>query len=263
MPVLEEVDSPLQGAASSRGGACAGKPLYQPTNVHAVWLQQELYLAKYWALLARKKPIGLVQRRSCHGANRDSQPDLKHVFSRFRLCLVNCVVSSLSDLTHPLSMLRCLFSFGAQRQAQDQKCAAFFESETVPLLKTLFGNALEQFGPKAAGAEGRSLKLRSAETAVLPKIEELLAMFAGRATLSTTIRDAMPKCMCWLGTVDEGDRKTTLVSILRRSTLAGVWHLWKLLRFAPTKGLLHVCWAALLQRLLSAGEDVVANWAPR
>ena len=33
-----------------------------PTNVHILWLAQELYFVKYWALLATTKPIGLVQR---------------------------------------------------------------------------------------------------------------------------------------------------------------------------------------------------------
>ena len=34
----------------------------KPTNVHVLWLMQELYFAKYWAQLAVNKPIGLVQR---------------------------------------------------------------------------------------------------------------------------------------------------------------------------------------------------------
>ena len=33
-----------------------------PTNVHVLWLLQELYFAKYWAQLAVNKPIGIVQR---------------------------------------------------------------------------------------------------------------------------------------------------------------------------------------------------------
>ncbi len=32
------------------------------TNVHTMWLLQELYFVKYWAMLAFTKPIGLVQR---------------------------------------------------------------------------------------------------------------------------------------------------------------------------------------------------------
>ncbi len=34
----------------------------QATNMHILWLQQELYLAKYWCLLGKQKPIGLLQR---------------------------------------------------------------------------------------------------------------------------------------------------------------------------------------------------------
>ena len=34
----------------------------KPTNVHVLWLMQELYFAKYWAQLAFHRPIGLVQR---------------------------------------------------------------------------------------------------------------------------------------------------------------------------------------------------------
>ena len=33
-----------------------------PTNVHVLWLQRELYLAKYWCVLGKVKPIGLLQR---------------------------------------------------------------------------------------------------------------------------------------------------------------------------------------------------------
>ena len=32
------------------------------TNVHVMWLQQELYLPKYWCVLGKQRPIGLVQR---------------------------------------------------------------------------------------------------------------------------------------------------------------------------------------------------------
>lgn len=34
----------------------------KPRNMHVMWLMQELYLAKYWALVAANKPIGLLQR---------------------------------------------------------------------------------------------------------------------------------------------------------------------------------------------------------
>jgi hypothetical protein len=34
----------------------------KPTNVHVLWLMQDLFFAKYWAQLAVNKPIGLVQR---------------------------------------------------------------------------------------------------------------------------------------------------------------------------------------------------------
>ena len=33
-----------------------------PTNVHVLFLQQELYFESWWALLADKKPMGLAQR---------------------------------------------------------------------------------------------------------------------------------------------------------------------------------------------------------
>eukprot|EP00973_Karenia_brevis_P047921 6651110-Karenia_brevis.AAC.1 len=33
-----------------------------PTNVHVLWLMQEIYFVKYWALLTVTKPIGLAQR---------------------------------------------------------------------------------------------------------------------------------------------------------------------------------------------------------
>ena len=34
----------------------------KPTNIHVMWLLQELYFGKFWAQLAVNKPIGLVQR---------------------------------------------------------------------------------------------------------------------------------------------------------------------------------------------------------
>ena len=72
-----------------------------PTNMHILWLQQELYLAKYWCVLGKQKPIGLLQRclfsfgGQKHVYNARLSGFVRQVFSPVVKHVLACVLRTL------------------------------------------------------------------------------------------------------------------------------------------------------------------------
>ena len=113
-------------------------------------------LGKYWRVLGKQKPIGLVQR--------------------------------------------CLFSFGSQRHRHNSELIDFFPKVFAPIARRLFTYIVQNLGPKSAKVAQRSLGLTPEQTRLVSRAQQTLAMCGQKKTMAATLRDAMLKALCWLGT---------------------------------------------------------------
>ena len=126
------------------------------TNVHFIFLQQQMFFANWWALVAANKPLGLVQR--------------------------------------------CLFSFGARLNVGKQTWNAFSQDIAMPVIERLFAALIRRFGPRMTSVEQAVFHTTGCQRAVLVELEEIGRLFARKDSVSSVLREAMPKAMYWLGT---------------------------------------------------------------
>ena len=147
-----------------------------PTNVHVMWLQQELYLAKYWCVLGKQRPIGLVQR--------------------------------------------CLFSYGAQHHRYDASLSGFFHTVGAPIVRQLFTYVVTTLGPRSTNVNDRVLVLSAEQTALASKVQQTLALRGQKKTVPATVREAMPKALCWLGT-------GIITNQVLQNAFHAEWHGWR------------------------------------
>ena len=127
-----------------------------PTNMHIIWLQQELYFAKYWCVLGKQKPLGLLQR--------------------------------------------CLFSFGGQKHVYNARLNGFVRQVFCPVVKHVLTYVLRNLGPRSPKAAQQNLRLAPEQTTFVSRVRQTLALAGQRKTVPSTLRDAMPKALYWLGT---------------------------------------------------------------
>ena len=129
----------------------------KPTNVHVMWLLQELYFAKYWARLAFTKPIGLAQRNLFSFGVRKKEKNIRlfNFFLHVGKPLFKKLFTSVLQLFGPKAPLTDMtFKFTSEQEA----IAADIE-ETLLLFaqKKHVGRTLADAMPKAFYWFGTSL----------------------------------------------------------------------------------------------------------
>ena len=158
-----------------------------PTNVHVLWLMQDLFFCKYWCQLARNKPIGLVQRVLFSFSTKLQEKNVD--WNKFFGDVVAPIIRDLFRLTlrtfgpKAPSATECL-----QLSTSQTKVAADIE-ETVTLFaqRKKIGNTMRDAMPKAFYWFGTALLgnwvVSTCMDAALAKKE--------RATPVPTINDAL------------------------------------------------------------------------
>ena len=91
----------------------------KPTNVHVMWLLQEMYFVKYWAKLAFTKPIGLAQRNLFSFGVRKKEKNIRlfNFFSDVGRPLFKKLFSSVLQLFGPKAPLTDMtFKFTSEQE---------------------------------------------------------------------------------------------------------------------------------------------------
>lgn len=106
-----------------------------------------------------------------------------------------------SQSTKPVGLSqRFLFSFGCFLPPGKLEWTRFMSEVTLPFLEEFCAIVLRRLGPQSLGTESFSFRLSAAQEEVLSELEILVKMCSRRDGVHSSLREAFPKALYWLGT---------------------------------------------------------------